>query len=371
MKLLTHLVSILLLIGLTTGFAKTDEPDLKAGFITGNPDIQSINAMAFGPEGILFIGDSHHAKIIAMDTKDQLARGGTEAISMTGIDEKIASLLGTAADQISIQDMAVNPMTKMIYLAVHLADGTPVLLKTDGDKLEHVSLESVSYAASGLTNPIAEDAKDRRGRSQRKWAISDLAYFEGKVMVSGLSNEEFGSTFRSINFPFDEQQSHSTLEIYHAAHGKYETHSPIKAFMPYRLEGEPHLIASYTCTPLVIFPLSELKAGKHTKGKTVAELGNRNTPLDIISYKNKDKSYLLMANSSRALMKIDPAKVAEYKDYLTEPVEENSGIAGVEFLNMPYVFVQQLDDYSDQYVLMIRRQHNGSLDLETVDKRRL
>lgn len=375
MKSVTYAISVLLLSIIsslwTMNLAKGGDSELTANFVEGDPEIQSINAMAFGPEGILFIGDSHQAKIVAVDTKDQVARGEVGEVSMKQIDEKIASLVGTTADKISIQDMAVNPVSHMIYLAAHLEDGTPVMIKTDGEQLELVSLESVSYSLSGLTNPVAEDAKDRRGRSLRKWAISDLAFFDGKVMVSGLSNEEFGSTFRSIPFPFSDAQNHSTLEIYHAAHGKYETHSPIKTFMPYTLDGEPHVIASYTCTPLVIFPLSQLKAGAHTKGKTVAELGNRNTPLDIISYEKQGKSYLLMANSSRALMKIDPSKVAAYEDFLTEPVEENSGIAGVEFLNMPYVFVQQLDDYSDSHVLMIRRQSSGSLDLETVSKRRL
>ncbi|MEM7375028.1 MAG: hypothetical protein AAF587_40920 [Bacteroidota bacterium] len=371
MKLLTYICSLLLLLMPQYTFPTEGGPDLTSGFEQGNPHIKSINAMAFGPEGILFLGDSHHAKIVAMDTEDQVSRGAADRISMKQIDHKIASLVGTTADKLSIQDMAVNPISKTIYIAAHLEDGTPVLVKTSGENLELVSLESASFSVTDLTNPIKADAKDRRGRSQRKWAISDMAYFDGQVMVSGLSNEEFGSTFRSINFPFSDQQKYSTLEIFHAAHGKYETHSPIKTFMPYKLNGEAHILASYTCTPLVIFPLSEMKAGEHTKGKTVAELGNRNTPLDIISYENNGKSYLLMANSSRALMKIDPEKVASYTDFLTEPVKENSAIAGVEFLNMPYVFVTQLDDYNEQAVLMIRRQANGSLDMETVSKRRL
>ena len=35
-------------------------------------------------------------------------------------------------------------------------------------------------------------------------------------------------------------------------------------------------------------PLSELKPGNKVKGKTIAELGNRNRPLDMIVYKGKD-----------------------------------------------------------------------------------
>lgn len=370
MKNLLTLLSFLFCIGMIQLKADSD-PSIKEGFTYGNPGIESINAMAFGPEGILFIGDSRHASVFAVETNDQASRSAAENIDMKSIDLTIGKLLGVDAGEVNITDMAVHPVSKAVYLSVQLGDGSPVLLKTSGETFENVPLKAVSYSKIALSNPIAADAKDRRGREQRMWAISDLAFFEGKVMVSGLSNEEFSSTFRAIPFPFDEKQSYSSLEIYHAAHGQYETHSPIKTFMPYRLDGKPHLVASYTCTPLVIFPLDEMEPGKHTKGRTVAELGNRNTPLDIISYEKKGHEYLLMANSSRALMKIDPSKVASYTDFLTEPVEENSATAGVEFIAMPYVNVQQLHDYNSEAVVMIQRKANGSLDLMTVSKNRL
>jgi hypothetical protein len=36
---------------------------LTSNFVTGNPEVASINAMSFGPEGILFLGDSKNATI--------------------------------------------------------------------------------------------------------------------------------------------------------------------------------------------------------------------------------------------------------------------------------------------------------------------
>lgn len=351
--------------------ANTGDESLTKDFVTGNPEIKSMNAIDFGPEGILFVGDSKSASVIAIATGDTKPGDGAEEIKLKNIDKKIAAIIGTSADKINIQDMAVNPISKSIYLAIHLNDGQPGLFKVSGDKIEHMPLETVKYSKSGLKNAVGEEAEDRRGRPLRKWAVSDLAFYDGQVMVSGLSNEEFSSTFRSIPFPFTKDQSYASLEIYHAAHGQYETHSPIKTFMPFEFNGKKHLVASYTCTPLVIFPMDEIKPGKHSKGRTVAELGNRNTPLDIISYKKDGKSYLLMANSSRALMKIDPEKVAQYKDYLTEPVKESSATAGVEFLNMPYVNIQQLDSYNDSQVLAVQRLSNGDLDLYTIPVGRL
>ncbi|GJM30875.1 MAG: hypothetical protein DHS20C17_35100 [Cyclobacteriaceae bacterium] len=369
MKTFFTLASLIMLSGVM--LANPGDSDIKSGFIVGDPEIKSVNALAFGPEGVLFIGDSQRAEIFALDTKDEVPANEVSDISLNSVDQQIASLLGTTTDAVVIQDMVVNPISKAVYFAVHVNDGQPVLLRFDGDAFEALAITSVGFSKTGLNKAVGEDAVDRRGRPLRKWAITDLAYYDGKVMVSGLSSEEFSSTFRTISFPFDDAQNQSSLEMYHAAHGQYETHSPIKTFLPYELHGSMHLVASYTCTPLVIFPLDEMKPGKHTKGKTVAELGNRNTPLDIVSYKKEGKSYLLLANSSRALMKIDPKRIESYQDYLVEPVSENSATAGVEFIALPYVQVQQMDKLNDDKVLLLQRMTDGSLNLHTANSNRL
>lgn len=353
-------------------FATGNHPSaLKAGFTLGNPDIRSINAMDFGPEGILFIGDSENAQVIAVDTRDEAAAETPGSIDFERVDEYLAAMLGTTANELVIQDMAVNPASRAVYLAVHLQDGTPILTRLQGEDWKVIPLDKVSHSKVALEKSVGADAKDGRGRPLRKWAVSDLAYHDGKVMVSGLSNEEFSSTFRTIPFPFKGEQQYSSLEIYHAAHGRYETYAPIKTFMPYEFNGQLHLVASYTCTPLVIVPMNEFKPGQHTKGRTVAELGNRNTPLDIVSYQKDGKSYLLLANTSRALMKIDPAKIEAYENYLTEPVEESSATAGVNFIALPYVHVQQMDKLSDEQIVVLQRMDNGDLNLHTIDGRRL
>jgi len=352
-----------------SSFATND--DLTKDFITGDPEIKSMSAMTFGPQGILFIGDAKSASVIAIDTKDNIEKAAVEKLSVKNVDQAIAALLGTTTDQIKIQDMAVNPISKNIYFSVHHQNGTPVLLKTEGQTFEHVSVDMVSHSKTFLTKAIAEDAKDRRGRSLRHWSISDLNFADGQVLVSGLSSEEFGSTFRSIAFPFSEKQNYASLEIYHAAHGKYETHSPIKTFMPIQLKGKPHLLASYTCTPLVVFSMDKLQMGTHTKGQTVAELGNRNSPLDMISMEIDGQHYVYMANSSRALMKINVSDIENFEGSLTERVAKNVGTAGVDFLAMPYVNVLQLDNYGNEGFVMLQRTANGELNLSAPAKNRL
>src|SRR5687768_7678385 len=219
------------------------------GFENGTPDIQSINGLAFGPDGVLFIGDSKKASIVAIDTKDKTSVDKGQEIEMKNIDQKIAAQLGTEVKNINIIDLAVNPLSKKIYIAVQSMDGAPVLLTIDGEKIQPVNLKNISFSTVSIANVPSEDAKDQRGRPLRVSAISDLLFADGSVMVSGISNQEFASTFRKIPFPFKDKQDQASLEIFHAAHGRYETNSPIRTFTTADLNGKKYLVASYTCTP--------------------------------------------------------------------------------------------------------------------------
>jgi hypothetical protein len=361
MKKLTYALLAGLLAVLLVASTNRNAP--MPGFENGTPNIQSINALAFGPDGILFIGDSKSATVFAVDTKDKVAVDKAPEVDLKNFDQKVASLLGTDVKNISIQDIAVNPTSKKIYCAIQNETGMPVLLAVSGDKIEAVSLKEVSYSVATLNDAPAEDAKDQRGRPLRVWAISDMSYANGKVLVSGLSNQEFSSTFRTIPFPFVSKQDQASLEIYHAAHGRYETYAPIKTFTTTTLNGKGYLVASYTCTPLVLFPLDELKGGTHVKGRTVGEFGAGNTPLDIVSITKGDESVLVMANSSRPVMRIRQKNLEKYAGSLTEPISESFATAGVDFVTLPMVNVQQMDKLDDTQVVLLQRKSNGDLDL--------
>ncbi|MDH3651830.1 MAG: hypothetical protein OEQ53_19250, partial [Saprospiraceae bacterium] len=174
------------------------------GFTNGTPDIKSMHSITFGPDGILFIGDSKSAMVFAIDTKDVMASVDVEDVEVKKIDELIATSLGTEVDNIIIQDLAINPLSKRVYLAVHHVDGSPILFTIESGDLQVVDLTDVSFSKMALTSPVEESATDRRGRSLRKWAISDIDYFDGRVLVSGLSNKEFSSALTMLPFPFRE-----------------------------------------------------------------------------------------------------------------------------------------------------------------------
>src|SRR4029077_5998764 len=72
---------------------------------SGKPDLKSAGALAFGPKGVLFVGDPQGAQIFAIDvgTAPKDAIGAN--FKLEGADQKIAALLGTKADDITINDV--------------------------------------------------------------------------------------------------------------------------------------------------------------------------------------------------------------------------------------------------------------------------
>ena len=342
--------------------------DGKYGLVVGNPEIKSISSLTFGPDGILFIGDSKSAMVFALDTKES-ALTQAAPIEIKNIDQKIAALLGTQVENITIQDIAVNPLSKSVYCAVQHSDGTPVLFKITGDKISPVSTKGVAFSSITLNNAPAEDAKDQRGNSIRVSAISDIGFADGKVLVSGLAGKEFNSTFRSIPFPFSDKQDQASLEIYHAAHGKYETLSPIRTFTTAEIGGKKYIVASYTCTPLVLFPMDELKAGQHVEGRTVAEMGSGNSPIDMVTLTKGGESFLMMSNSARPVFKVKYKNIETYQGSLTSHVAESFATAGVDFVSLPVTNVVQMDKLDDSRMVLLQRRSNGNLDLWTSSER--
>lgn len=349
--------------------------DWTSGMKEGSPEFKSMGPITFGPDGILFIADTKAAAVIALATADTHAAKDFQPLKIEGINQKIAALLGTSADQILIDDLAVNPVSRQSYLAVSRGTGPnaiPVLLKVSPNgQLSAVSMEKVRFSRTELPNAPADAAvgSGDRKRNLRMESITDIAFYQDRVLVAGLSNEEFASTLRTIPFPFPSAANAAGtagVEIYHGAHGQFETRSPVRTFVPMNIGNKPTLLAAYTCTPLVEIPLSDLKAGAKVKGKTIAELGNRNRPIDMIVYRKDGKDFLLLANSSRGIMKISTDGI-EAADSITSPVG-GGGIKGQPFQTIDgWTGVDQLDKYDAAHALVLRKSEGGAQVLESRD----
>jgi len=314
-------VVLILTVLVSSGVASELTDSLK----TANVELQSASQLAFGPDGILFIGDSLRGSVVAVATEDTKAVSQSFTIDIKGANQKIAAMLGIAADQILINDIKVNPLSHLAYIAVSRGrgpDAIPVIIRVDGTgKLSEFSLKSVRSAAVSLADapeskPDAPPGRNPEGfvnGNPRSQSITDMAYVDGKVVIAGLSNEEFASDLRYIPFPFKAAERGTGVQIWHSSHGRYETSAPIRKFVPYTIDKEPYILASYTCTPLVKIPIKALKPGAKVTGTTIAELGDSNQPLEMFPYRKDGHEYILMANSKRGIMKVAADNLGNYK----------------------------------------------------------
>jgi len=367
MKLTTRLFTLLIAVGLA---APVLAGPLTESLKAGNPDLKSAGPLAFGPEGILFVADAAGAAVFAIATGDTEEAAKAPALKVAEVNTKIASLLGTEPDQILINDMAVNPISKKAYLSISRGrgpDAAPVLVRISAPgKVEVVALRNVAFAKAVLPDaPADQEQGEGRRSNPRSESITDLGFLEDRVLIAGLSNEEFASSLRAIPFPFKNVADGTSVEIYHGAHGRFETRSPVRTFVPFNVGDQPQLLAAYTCTPLVQFPLSDLKPGGKIRGKTVAELGNRNRPLDMIVYAKGGKEYLLIANNARGIMKLSTDTI-EQAESITDPVQ-GGGTKGLAYQTIEdWTGVDQLDKLDAEYALVVRRADGGAMNLETL-----
>lgn len=359
----------------------------KYGLAVGRPGLKSVGPLTFGPDGILFVADNVRATIFAIDVGDAETANETRAIDVEKLDTRLAAYLGCSREDVSIRDMAVHPSSEKVYLSVMRgsgADAIPLLIKLGADgALAEVALEEVPFAQTAVPNAPSQDdertdgrvlrSDDREGEDRqmpsgntlriardrlRAVAVTDLAYADGVLLVAGASNEEFSSTLRRIPFPFKAETLSNSLEIFHVSHGRYETAAPIRTFMPYA--GNTSVLASYTCTPVVHFSLNDIQAGTQLKGRTVAELGSGNTPIDIVSYTRDGEEYLLVSNTRHPLIKI-ACKDIDQQEGLTEPKQP----MGVPREALPHERVSRMANLNHSYVLMMQQDEAANIHLRS------
>jgi hypothetical protein len=332
----------------------------------GSPELQSAGPLAFGPDGILLIGDTKAAAIVAIQTGDKSGSPQTTKYSIDDLGGKLASALKAEAKDVTVRDLVVNPLSGNLYASVQVA-GKPAIVRINADgAIQQVSLTNIPFSRAQLPN-APEDrvtGEGKRARNNREASITDLAWVDGQVIVSGLTSAQAPSNVRALGFPFSAANEGATLEIYHAAHGRSEDYAAVRTFVPFTINGKPNLLAGFTCTPLVQIPVDGLVAGEKVKGKTVAELGNQNTPLDMVVYKKDGQTYLLLTNDRRGVMKISTADL-EGNQGLTEPVR-GGGKAGQKYDTIEaWKGVVQMDKLNDENAVVLL-QDGSTLNLKSV-----
>ena len=334
------------------------------GLKEGSLSLKSASVLTMGPDNILFIGDTKAGSVVAVNTGEGKGDASSANITVENIATNLSDMLG---GQVTINDMTASPTTGELFLACS-ASGKPSIVRvsSDGREMNGLDLSNVAFSSVELTS-IPEDkvtGQGRRKRNKRGDAITDLAYYESKLLISGLRTKGSASSVREIEFPFADTDRSVGVQIYHAAHGREEDYSAMRTFVPMMIDGEPSLLGAYVCTPLVKIPLKDVASGNDVKATTVAELGNRNRPLDMVSYTKGKDNFLLLSNSARGVMKITTAGLSN-NEGLTERVS-GGGTAGQTYETIEDLQgVIQMAKLNDSHVAILV-ENDGKQHLKTV-----
>lgn len=335
----------------------------------GAPEIGTINVLSFADEGVLLIGDGQKGQVVAVATGDTKPLGGEFAETKNFAGE-IAGRLGVKAEDVEILDLAVNPASGRLYIAIRKQDDKTYVIVSlaPGGEIEHVALDDVEYAAVPLPDGVNN--------------ITDIVWIDNRLLASARANEEFASKIFSVDGPLDNGSGGSvySAETYHISHGKWETKAPMSVMMPYEEDGKRYIVGAFSCTPVVKYPIDAIEPGAKIKGLSVIELGSGNRPVDMFSYEKGGKPQVLTNatrfHHERAPYGPSPHVAFRFDEQLlgTDKVNEAgahrmkdaAALGDVIELAEPFFGVVQMDRLNASTAIALRENDDKALDLVTI-----
>ena len=204
-------------------------------------EIKSISRLAAGPENVLFVADWKTARVHAVNLPASAQKPAGTAFNILDLENLLSRQVGGA--KITVEDMVVRPGTAEVYVAVSYgAAKTPALFLVTSDRQgspRRPQGGEVDLDQRFATRPRRLQILEGNARAKLYSDRHEMA--RGELFIAGLSNQEFSSTLRRIKYPFDSQQSITSVEIYHTGHNLIETRAPIRAMSFATLGGSPTL----------------------------------------------------------------------------------------------------------------------------------
>ncbi|MCM2270794.1 MAG: hypothetical protein NDJ75_11880, partial [Thermoanaerobaculia bacterium] len=169
-------------------FAPTPSPAAVAAG-AGAPPVVSFSALAFAPDGTLFVGDARAGALVALDLGARERKAEAAPLELADLEAKLAALLGTTAADVLVHDLAVDPLAHDVYLAVSrnrgkwalewnlpndLGDASELVrIRPDG-RLEGVDLGAARWSRVELPKPVAPGSQHpwKEGTDLRTEAIT-------------------------------------------------------------------------------------------------------------------------------------------------------------------------------------------------------
>lgn len=263
---------------LSASLTAAETPKVLLDPVTGSPEIRRIDVISFAPNGTLLIGDAARSQIIAVETGDTTPVRG-EYQPIPSLQKKIGALVGAPEKGVEIVDLAINPDSRRLYLAVRKQDDNAHLLlsMTPDGMIDHFQLKNVSYVRVPI--PQGDEAPIN--------TLTDVAWARDRIVAAARCKEEFASKIFAAEAPLRHDASGQmySAETFHVAHGKWETRAPMSVLIPYEeADGSLYIVGAFSCTPVVKYPIESLQPGAKVKGISQIELGSGNRPLDMFAY---------------------------------------------------------------------------------------
>ncbi|WP_395718460.1 hypothetical protein [Prosthecobacter sp.] len=340
---------------------------------TGGLELKSLSSLSFGPGGLLLVAEPGSASVVAIQTGDVGPEKKVLDKPVTDISSVIAGGLGVKKEDITIKDLAVNPASGRIYLAVQRRPDNAVLIVTVDAAGKVAPFDTAKLPWARITLP--------GGTASKVTNITDVAFDGTRVFATGTCNEEFASRIFTIPVPIKHGSTANVFsaETYHVAHRKWETKAPIQSFVPYSNNGETYVVGAFACTPVAKFKVDDIQSGAQVKGVSMVELGSGNRPLDLFSYTDKSGKDWLVVHTQRFKQNaFGPSKMWGARismDYLDakapDKTNENAarrdekapkGPDGIEIVDSLFGAVQA--DKFDNTKAIILKDNEGTLSLE-------
>jgi hypothetical protein len=345
------------------------------GYAVAGP-VRSVGVMAFADANTLVIADWRASELHAL-VLPPIAAGVPGAFNLKDVSGSVARALHARPDSLRFEGMAFRPGAELAYLTVSVDHGAkvpePDLVSVDAKgNVTVVDLKTAAQTSAVIRSAPTADQRFWRDMPEATLTVTDLLPYQGKLYVAGLSNATFASTLRVYDLPFKGEATATSIEMYHAVHNELETRAPIRAMAIATLNGEPSLIAAYTCTPLVTIPLKDLKDGAHITAKTIAELGWGSEPVDMVSFDAGQGPLILLANSHKAADLMSVASIAEAaaEPGLTTPIQwPTNPLLGLKSTYIPLNSVAHLGDQDMDFLGALRRNEvSGAMELVSLRK---
>lgn len=340
----------------------------------GAVQLKGIDALRFAPGAVLLVGDGRGGQVVAIETGDTtpLAGPGAKVPNVTAV---LADRLGTKAADVEILDLAVNPISGRAYLAVRKQDEPRDLIVTIDPRngIKEFLLKDVRYVRVALASD---------GKGAPPVHVTDLAWAGDRLIVAAQAKEEFASKVLVVPGPLSDASSAAahSAETYHVSHRRWETKAPMSTIMPYQEEGKWYVVGAFSCTPIVKYPVEDLKPDAHVKGLSMLELGSGNKPLNMFAYEKDGKASVLV-NTFRFHHQKAPISPGPYwtcrfnLDLLAnnEKVNEEAVRRDIKTPEDPAISmvpefhgVMHMDRLDAGRALVVRKGADDSLDLEAV-----